>query len=592
MAYYTSTGYQDMPKRQELDLLRSQLENERTSFESHWRDIADFIAPRRLRLTLSDVNRGDKRNQKIIDSTATAASRTLSAGMMSNITSPARPWFKLTTPDAQLNSVPAVKSWLDDSTDRMTTVFLKSNLYNKLPTCYEDLGNFATGCIFVEEDFDEVLRTYALPVGSYWFSVDEKGKPNVFIREFRMTVRQLVKKFGKRSAEGSIDWSNFSSIVKSYWENKNYEFWVDVRHVISPNSDFDEKKLESKYKRFQSCYYEIGACGQNGSGYGAYTSEDREKFLQEKGYDRFPVLIPRWKVTGEDSWGTDCPGMMALGDVKQLQHGERRSMQAIDKLVHPQMQAPSSVATQKSPSLPGELSYVPSSQAGQGLRPVYEINPRIQELEGKQEQVRVRIKKAYFEDLFLILSELRRDDITATQVRGIEQERLLVLGPVLEQLNQDLLDPLIDITFDYMLRQGKLAPPPPELQGVDLKIEYISIMAQAQKLLGISSIERFTGFVTNLATALPEVLDKLDADEIVDIYADISSVPQGAVRSDDKVAEIRNQRARAQAAAQKAQTMEQASTVAKNLSSANLETDNALTRGINDGSLAAAVAGG
>lgn len=592
MAYYTSTGYPDMPKRQELDLLKSQLENERSSFEAHWRDISNFIAPRRLRLYLSDVNRGDKRNQSIIDSTASAGSRTLSAGMMSNITSPARPWFKLTTPDAELNQVPAVKAWLDDSTDRMTTVFLKSNLYNKLPTCYEDLGNFATGCLFLEEDFEDVLRSYAMPVGSYWFSVDEKGRPNVFIREFRMTVRQLVKKFGKRLAGGGIDWSNFSTVVRNYWENKNFEFWVDVRHVISPNSEFDDKKLESKYKRFTSCYYEIGTCGSNGSGTGTYTSEDMQKFLSEKGYDRFPVLIPRWKVTGEDSWGTDCPGMMALGDVKQLQHGEKRSMQAIDKLVHPQMQAPSSVATQKAPSIPGELSYVPNTQAGQGLRPVYEINPRIQELEAKQEQVRNRIKRAYFEDLFLILSELRRDDITATQVRGIEQERLLVLGPVLEQLNQDLLDPLIDITFDFMLRQNRLAPPPPELQGIELKVEYISIMAQAQKLLGISNIERFTGFVTNLATAVPEVLDKLDADEIVDIYADISSVPQGAVRSDDKVAEIRGIRAKQQAAAQKAQTMEQASMVAKNLSSTNLETDNALTRGINDGSLAAAVAGG
>ena len=586
---YTHDG---LSKRQELDCLKKQLEDDRTTFESHWRDIADFIAPRRLRLWLTDVNRGDKRNQKIIDSTATGATRTLSAGMMSNITSPARPWFRLTTPDAELNKVPAVKSWLDDTSERMTTMFLKSNLYNKLPTCYEDLGNFATGATFCEEDFEDVIRFYALPVGSYWFACDDKGRPNVFMREFRMTVRQLIRKFGKRDADGGIDWKPFSSIVKSYWDNKNYEYWVDVRHVISPNEEFDQGKLESRYKKFQSCYYEIGASGSNGSGSSTYSGEDAEKFLQEKGYDQFPVLIPRWKVTGEDTWGTDCPGMMALGDVKQLQHGEKRSMQAIDKLVHPQMQAPASVATQKSPSIPGEISYVPNTQNGQGLRAVYEINPRIAELESKQEQVRFRIKKAYFEDLFLILSELKRDDITATQVRGIEQERLLVLGPVLEQLNQDLLDPLIDLAFNFMLRQGRLQPPPQELRGQPLKVEYISIMAQAQKLLGIANLERFTGFVGNLATIIPSVLDKIDADEIVDVYGDISSVPQGVIRSDEQVAEIRQSRAKQEQAAQKAQAMEQASTVAKNLSSANLESDNALSRGINDGSLAAAVAGG
>jgi len=104
-------------KRQELEILRSQLFNERASFTPHWRDLSDFVQPRRSRFYTSDVNKGDRRNQKIIDSTATMALRTLRSGMMSGVTSPARPWFRLTTPDPDLAEFGSVKMWLKSSKD-------------------------------------------------------------------------------------------------------------------------------------------------------------------------------------------------------------------------------------------------------------------------------------------------------------------------------------------------------------------------------------------------------------------------------------------------------------------------------------------
>lgn len=558
-------------KRQKLDLLRAQLDNERQTFIPHWRELGDYILPRRPRFYTSDVNKGDRRNQKIIDSTATLAARTLRSGLMSGVTSPARPWFRLTTPDPELAEFGSVKSWLFKVQQIISTSFLKSNLYNVLPTCYGDLGVFGTAPISIEEDFGgNILQGSSFPVGSYMISKNETGVVDVFIREFRLTVRQLVSKFGELDPKtGAPIWDNFSDFVKNAWDTAKYEDWVDVVHVLAPNEDYDPRKVDAKHKRFLSCYYEKGS-GRLGR------DSASDKFLRESGYDIFPVLTPRWEVTGEDVYGTSCPGMEALGDIKQLQLGERRSFEAIEKMIRPPMVAPTSMKNQASSILPGDITYTDVRDGQQGFRPAHEVNFRINEMEMKQEQIRQRINRAFYADLFLMLASSDRRQITAREIDERHEEKLLALGPVLEQLNQDLLDPLIDVAFDIHVKQGLLPPPPEELQDVELKVEYISIMAQAQKLVGIGGIERFSGFVGQVAQFTPEVLDKLNTDQAVDVYADITSVPPGIVRTDEEVAGIRGDRAERQQAQQQMQLMQGAAGTAKDLSQTEVTEGNAL----------------
>lgn len=565
-------------KRQELELLRAQLENERSTFLTHWRDISDHILPRRSRFTLSDVNKGDKRNQKIIDSTATLAARTLSSGMMSGVTSPARPWFRLTTPDPDLSEYGPVKEWLYLVSQRMSTSFLRSNIYNILPIVYKDLGVFGTAPMAIEEDMSgEVFTCQSFPVGSYMIAKDYKGRVNTFMREFRMTVRQVVEQFGQR-VNGKYDWSNFSETVRSLYERGHYEQWIDVVHCIRPNNEWDPQKLASKHKKFSSCYYERGSQGTSSSVDVQHIGGiDSDKFLSEKGYDYFPVLCPRWETTGEDVYGTDCPGMTALGDIKQLQTGERRILQAVEKMVNPPMVAPTSMRNQKTSILPGDITFSDVRENQGGFRPAHQVDLRINEMEMKQDQVRDRIRRSFFEDLFLMLASTNRTQITAREIEERHEEKLLALGPVLEQLNQDLLDPLIDIAFDIHMRQGLIPEPPEELQGSDLKVEYISIMAQAQKMIGIGGVERFTGFVGQLAAVNPQVLDKIDFDQAVDIYADMTSIPPSLVKTDDDVEGVRAQRAQAEAQAQKMAMIQQGAVAAKDLAAADTEGENALT---------------
>lgn len=515
-------------KRQQLDLIKSSLENERTSFESHWRDLSDFILPRRSRFSISDVNKGDRRNQKIIDSTATLAARTLRSGIMSGVTSPARPWFRLTTQDPDLAEWGPVKQWLHLVQQRITASYLKSNLYNILPTVYGDLGVFGTAATSVEEVFNgDVIHAKSFPIGSYWVAKDEFGRINTFVREFRMTVAQLLETFGEKK-NGEFDWSNFSTYVRGQYDQGNLQTWIDVTHFVMPNMEYDQKNPIAKFKKFTSCYFESGT---------GYDSKQDDKYLRESGYDYFPILVPRWETTAEDVYGTNCPGMEALGDIKQLQNGEKRIMEAVDKMIRPPMKGPTSMKGQAASIISGDITYIDNVN-GQGFEPVYEVNFRIQEMEMKQSQVRSRIQRSFYEDLFLMLSNLDRRQITAREIEERHEEKLLALGPVLEQINQDLLDPLTDIAFNIHLRQRLLPPPPPELQGMELKVEYISVMAQAQKMLGVSSVERFTQFVGGLAQVDQGVLRKIKADQIVDVYGEMLSVPPSIVRTDEEVQQI------------------------------------------------------
>jgi len=246
-------------------------------------------------------------------------------------------------------------------------------------------------------------------------------------------------------------------------------------------------------------------------------------------------------------------------------------LQAIEKMINPSLIGPTSLRTAKVSLLPGDVTYSDIREGQQGLRPLHEVKFDIQAMEMKQEQTRERVRRAYYEDLFLMLAQSDRRQITAREIDERHQEKLLALGPVLEQLNTDLLDPLIDIGFYEMQERGMLPDPPPELQGgTDFKVEYVSIMAEAQKLAGLGGVERLTSFVGQVASFEPSALDKLDTDQLIDVYGEITSVPPGIIRSDEKVDEMRKQKAQlmqkqqeleaAQSQAQTAQTLSQTDT--------------------------------
>ncbi len=560
-------------KRKRLEILRGQLDLERQSIIPVWKDINDFILPAAGRFFLSDVNKYSRRNLSIINSSGQMAANTTHAGMMSGVTSPARPWFRLASPDPDLNEFSKVKDWNSTVADRMVAVFLKSNLYQTLP--YRELSGFGTSPMGVQFNQDSVIHCSAYPPGSYFLGKDEFGMVNVFYREWNMSVRNIVSKFGKKNAKGEYDWSNFSNLVKQCYERGQYETYVTIAHVISPNEDYIPGNPFPRFKKFSACVYERGVSGKTGNR-DYMDGLDDDKYLEESGFDFFPILAPRWYTTGEDVYATDCPGMTAIGDVKQLQHSELKYGKALDKMVDPTMVMPTSMANQKTTMLPGGVMFADIREGQQKIQPAHEVNLRIDHLDAKMDKIQSRISRAFYEDLFLMLAQSDRREITAREIDERHEEKLLALGPVLERLNQDLLNPLIDITFQHMMKLGMIPEPPEELQGQTLKVEYISIMAQAQKMLGVSVQERFMTMMLGIAPIKPDAMDKVDFDQYIDVYGDNLSVAPGVIRSDDDVVVLREQRAKAAQQEQMMAAAPQMADAAKKLSETDLTKDSAL----------------
>jgi hypothetical protein len=565
-------------RRKRLDLLYSQMKNERSSFDSHWRELSDFMLPRRAQFSVTDTNRGDKRNQNIIDSTATFSLRTLKSGCVSGITSPARPWFELTIEDRDMVEFGPVKSWLADCSRLMYNGYRKTNFYQVAPIVYGDLGCFGTGAYFIDEDINTIARFYPMPIGSYYIANDAKLRVRVFARDMMMSVRQIVEKFAWNEITNTFDWTNISEHVKREWDNYRYETWIQVRHIVQPNVNFNPKKLESKYKRYVSIYYEAGTAGTSDN---YLKANDDEKYLSEKGYDYFPVLAPRWEISGFDVYGTDCPGMTALGDTKALQKMQRRKAEAIEKMVRPPMVGSASLKNQKATILPGDITYVDNRKGEELFRPAYQVDPRINEMMQDINDHQKRIQKAFYEDIFLMLALSDRREVTATEIQEKKEEKLIALGAFYDRVNDDMLNPQTDIMFQLMWAQGRLPPPPPELAGQqDLGVEYTSIMAQAQKLVGLASIERFSSFAVNLYAQTQDraILRKVDFEQMIDVYGDRVGVDPSIIRSDEVVAEMEQvEIQQAQAQAQQQMVM-QGAKVAKDLAGAKLGEDNALNR--------------
>ena len=540
------------------------LENDRSSFRSHWMEISDYIAPRRGRYLIEGQNsRGRKRTTKIIDSTGTQALRVMAAGLMSGMTSPARPWHRRKVRDDLMDNGD-VRRWLAQVEMIERAILHKSNFYNSIYTVYTELGAFGTAPLYRQPSFDDVIRFRPFTVGEYVIAENDQGVVDTLGRHFTMTVGQIVQKFVHNPMTGKMDWSGVSKATKRLWDESNYDELVEVLHFIEPRlmGDRDASKKDALNMPFKSCYFELAS--------------ESDELLMESGYRKFPAYVPRWDVLSGDVYGR-CPGMDTLGDIKQLQHQQKRKAQAIDKMVNPPMVAPTSLKGKPSTVLPGQTTYVDPMQGGQGFVPAYQVQPRISELQMDIAEVQNRIQRGFYADLFAMMINSDRRQMTATEVVERHEEKLVLLGPVLQRINVELLDPLLDDVFEYALEAGLLPEPPEALAGEELEVEYISLLAQAQQAVAASSLERVMGFAGNLVAVFPDIVDGIDSDEALRQYSEILGTSPDVIISDEELQAKRQARAEEQ---QQMQAMEQASQLAqgaKVLSETDTQNPNALT---------------
>lgn len=544
-----------MPDKQYYESRRKALRNACVSegWYDTWKQLQQFVMPRAGVFDRTTSTKGQAKGEDILNNRATRAARTLGYGMAMGLANPARPWARFTLPDPDLQEYTPVRRWLDIYRERMMWVFARSNVYKTLPPMWRTMGVFGTPAVGVFQDFERVIRTQHYPIGSYFLATDANGDVNTFYRDYKATVKQLVDKFG-------LD--RCSRQVRSLYESRQYETQVDVVHLIEPNDNRKPGKGGNRNMPYRSVHYESGG--------------DSELLLSESGFEDFQVLTPRWDVDGQNVYG-DSPGMDLLGDIKQLQTQELIKAMGSEKSADPPMGAPASLQDIGIQNYGGGVTYYNVGAGSQKIEPLFDGRAfSLTDMRADIAEIERRIAEGFFEDLFLMLSRSDRRQITAREVAERHEEKLLILGPVVHTSQSDGLSKLTRITGRYMEANGLVPPRPPEMAEMDVEVEYISLLAQAQRLVETSSIGDTVAFIGNLSQAVPAALDKLDVDQAIDEFHDAIGAPASIIRSDEEVAELRQARQQQEQMQAAAEAAAQAAQGAKLLSETETRPDNLL----------------
>lgn len=526
------------------------LEEERQTWDTRNQDIADYMMPNRGKFpsrTDEDPNSGIRRDDNIINETATYAMRIPIAGMISGLSSPASEWFRITIEDKDLEKYGPVKEWLEAVRKGMRSLFQKSNFYTTLYVIYEEEIGFGTAVVMVESDNDTIVRYRPMTAGEYVLMTNEKGLIDTFGRTFHMTAEQMIEKFDK---------AKLSDTVITTHERTPYK-WFKVVHFIEPNKDRDDRKIDDLNMLYKSIYIENG----------------QDHFLSESGYEEQPMMAPRWKVTAQRVYG-DGLASDALGSTMMLQELDKESLKAIYKMIDPPMVGPSTFTDTLDVSAG---AFNPSSGGAQNdkLESIYNIQFNVEQVEAKIERVQNSIGRGFFNDLFLFLQQ--HPQATATEILEKKSEKVMLLGPVITRQQDELFDPMFERTFGVAYRADYFPQPPAELEGHDLEIEYISQLAIAQRMAGVSGIYDYLGFIGQAAKVQPNIVDKFDGDEAADALAEKLGIPPKVVPGEEVIAQKRKARARAQMEAKRKEEMAAGVQEMKDLSQAKLGDENVLS---------------
>lgn len=529
----------------------------RYSWWTHGRELADFLLPRRYKwlITPNQMARGSPINQHILDSTGTLAARNLASGMMSGISSPTRPWFKLKIGRMDSTQTSSTSLWLAECERLMMLVFQESNFYNSIAVAYFDLVVFGTAVMLIYEDYDNVINCINPCFGEYYVDVDDKLRPTVLYREFTYTVAQAYERWGKACSE---------TVQRLYNERDGSGLTreVVIAHAIEPNEG--RKYGFPDHFPSREMYWEWGG---SASPQGGGTSS--RGFLEKRGFYEPPNITIRWDLVSNDAYGRS-PGMDALPDVKQLQLEVRRKAQAIDKHVNPPMVADVQLKNQPASLLPGGMTYVSGQmQTGKpGMMPAYgSWAPDTKAISEDLFEIRDRIKKTFFNDLFQTASQYEtRSNVTALEWDIRKSESLVMLGPVLERIHNEGLKKIIERVWGIMSRAGIFPPAPVDLAGKNIDIEFVSMLATAQAAAATGGIERLLQMAGNLAGVDPAVMDNIDIDYALDKMSSLLNNDPKLIRSPEALQAIRQQRAEQMEAQQKAEMAEKLAAGAKTLS--------------------------
>ena len=193
---------QVLPMIAQLDRRYKTLQAQRSQWESHWQELADYMLPRKADITKKRTQ-GDKRTELLFDGTAVHAVELLASSLHGMLTSPSTPWFSRRFRDPTLQQSDAANEWLETSIDQMYQAFHRSNFQQEIHELYYDLVVFGTAAFYVE-GADDGLRFSSRHIAEICVSENPDGRVDTVYRKFKLTARAIAMKFGEENCPKEV----------------------------------------------------------------------------------------------------------------------------------------------------------------------------------------------------------------------------------------------------------------------------------------------------------------------------------------------------------------------------------------------------
>ncbi len=545
-------------------------ENKRTELDGIWnpwkasyQDISDYLSPGRG-LFVENSSDPDAKNilgrfKNNLDNTGTYALTTCGAMMQGSLADSSSYWFKVGLMNEDLEKFTPVRNYLSVVEQVMYKVFESSNFYQTIQTGIEEQGGFGSACVVAEEHAANYVNYRLSTCGEYRLALGKDGFIDTVYRCPKMTAREMVGMFGKK---------NVSDQVLNAFEKTPFNYFPAVQ-VMEPNPDYVEGSPFPTEFEFTNYWYEPGV---------------NDKFLLNSGYNEQPFAAPRWSTVGSIPYGFS-PGILTVGKIKMLQEFEKESVRGIHLMNNPPMGVTGKYKGLLS-TIPGAWNTIDAEDMGKAIAPLYRVDIKWKDLEYKIDSVRSFIEKAFYNDLFQILT---RDDTrkTATQVIEESGEKLLLLGPVVRRQIKEFFDPLMERTFNILQRRdriekdngysGLFPDPPQELENEKIKIRYESTLATAQEALNARNINLHMGFLERTMAIDPKsVVASTDFIQLISMHAEAVNVPTKGTNSIDDAKAILEGINQAEQQAQQDQMAMDAAKATKDLGQAKVGDGTAL----------------
>ena len=492
------------------------IKSNRSNWEAHWQECTNYCLPQKAIITQSRAP-GTKLKTDIYDSTAIQGAQIFAAGLNSYLTNPSSKWFALAMENKALMGYSEIKGWLKDCEDGIFDHLNGSNFNQVIHEDYIDFSVVGNSTLYEEEDPEDIITFAVRPISEIYFLANHRGRIDTVYRYFTYTARQAYQAWGENAGQKVLE------LMKS----DKVEEIVKFLQIVLPREERNVSKKDARNMPFASLYIE----------------PTNKKILSEGGYEEFPFFIGRcYKVS--DSEYAYAPASMALADIKMLNQMSKTTLKGAQKAIDPPIILPHDGYLLPFKTHAGGINYKLQGAADEKVE-ILDIKREIGLGLEMENQRRTVIQRAFFVDLFLMLASLPEKDRTATEIAERVNERMLILGPMLGRLMHEKLDPIITRTFNILLRNFKLPPPPEMLQGHGYKIEYISPLAKAQKASEIKSITDLLLAVKAMAEVDTSVVDNINLDKATKRISEITYTSD-LLRSDDEIKGIRQSRAEAQ----------------------------------------------